>query len=169
VLTVGHALAIVDEIGDKAFPAGIQKGYNFVFGTRESTKDRIARGSGMLTSPMTISTRRVIRVFPIFLAAAIFLWGLQAKLALYKPPSSVRAVSVAKLIASKQQILYITKKNQPPSSKVIAIASCIALKVVLARRAAFVMGQVRRIGKPVFPPIHLSDVPSFLRPPPSFA
>jgi hypothetical protein len=113
--------------------------------------------------------RRVIRVFPIFLAAAILLWGLQAKLALYKPPSSVRAASVAKLIDSKQQILYITKKNQPPSSTVIAIASSIALKVVLACRTTFVMGQGRQIGKPVFPPIHLSDVPSFLRPPPSFA
>lgn len=123
----------------------------------------------MLINRMRISTSPVIRVFLIFLAAAIFHWGLQAKLALYKPPSPARAISVAKLAASKQQILYIAEKSQPPSSKLFAIASCIALKAVPACRRGIVLWQSRRIGKPVLPPIHLSNVPSFLRPPPSFA
>jgi len=123
----------------------------------------------MLTNPIRISTRRVIRAFLIILAAAIFLWGLRAKLALYKPPSRARADSVAKLVASKQRFLYIAEKSQDPSVKLIASASCIASKSVLAFRPAFVLGQGRRIGKPVLTPVHLSDVPSFLRPPPSFS
>jgi hypothetical protein len=38
----------------------------------------------------------------LFLASAVFSWGLQAKLSLYKPPQSPSTVTVAKLLTEKR-------------------------------------------------------------------
>jgi hypothetical protein len=38
----------------------------------------------------------------LFLASAIFTWGLQAKLSLYKPPQSPSTVTVAKLLTERR-------------------------------------------------------------------
>jgi hypothetical protein len=122
----------------------------------------------MLISPKKIPAGPVIRVFLIFLTAAILLWGLQAKLALYKPASPARTISAAKLTPNKHQILYIARKELTSSGRRMAIDSCVGLKVVFAGSATLPTRN-RRIGEPVLSPISLSEVPFFARPPPSVA
>jgi hypothetical protein len=52
----------------------------------------------------------------LFLASAVFTWGLQAKLSLYKPPQSPSAVRVAKLLTEKRsaQTMALLEKALKP-------------------------------------------------------
>jgi hypothetical protein len=52
----------------------------------------------------------------LFLASAVFIWGLQAKLSLYKPPQSPSTVIVAKLLTerrSAQTMAFLEKALKP--------------------------------------------------------
>ena len=55
----------------------------------------------------------------LFLASAVFTWGLQAKLSLYKPPQSPSTVTVAKLLTerrSAQTMALLEKALQPDTA-----------------------------------------------------
>jgi hypothetical protein len=55
----------------------------------------------------------------LFLAFAVFIWGLQAKLSLYKPPQSPSTVTVAKLLTerrSAQTIALLGKALKPDTA-----------------------------------------------------
>ena len=55
----------------------------------------------------------------LFLASAIFTWGLQAKLSLYKPPQSPSTVTVAKLLTerrSAQTVALFEKALKPDTA-----------------------------------------------------
>jgi hypothetical protein len=55
----------------------------------------------------------------LFLAAAVFSWGLQAKLSLYKTPQSPSTVTVAKLLTerrSAQTMALLEKALKPDTS-----------------------------------------------------
>ena len=54
-----------------------------------------------------------------FLASAVFTWGLQAKLSLYKPPQSPSTVTVAKLLTEKrsaQTVALLEKALKPDTA-----------------------------------------------------
>jgi hypothetical protein len=56
----------------------------------------------------------------LFLASAIFTWGLQAKLSLYKPPQSPSTVTVAKLLTerrSAQTVALFEKAPKPGTAR----------------------------------------------------
>ena len=120
----------------------------------------------MLQATSQRSVARVIRVALVFLAAAVFAWGLQAKLALYKAPSPTRNVSVAKLLQHKQGSLQSTGDHQGAPNKVAALASGLLLAGLHPLRVLSTPGG-QRAGKPARPPLHLSVVPSLFRPPPT--
>jgi hypothetical protein len=54
----------------------------------------------------------------LFLASAIFTWGLQAKLSLYKPPRSPSTVTVAKLLTERRsaQTMALLEKALKPDT-----------------------------------------------------
>jgi hypothetical protein len=54
----------------------------------------------------------------LFLASAVFTWGLQAKLSLYKPPQSPSTVTVAKLLTEKRsaQTMALLEKALKPNT-----------------------------------------------------
>ena len=54
----------------------------------------------------------------LFLACAVFTWGLQAKLSLYKPQQSPSAVTVAKLLTEKRsaQTMALLEKALKPGT-----------------------------------------------------
>jgi hypothetical protein len=54
----------------------------------------------------------------LFLACAVFTWGLQAKLSLYKPPQSPSTVTVAKLLTEKRsaQTMALLEKVLKPDT-----------------------------------------------------
>lgn len=54
----------------------------------------------------------------LFLAWAVFTWGLQAKLSLYKPQQSPSAVTVAKLLTEKRsaQTMALLEKALKPGT-----------------------------------------------------
>ena len=55
----------------------------------------------------------------LFLASAVFTWGLHAKLSLYKPPQSPSTVTVAKLLTerrSAQTMALLEKALQPDTA-----------------------------------------------------
>jgi hypothetical protein len=54
----------------------------------------------------------------LFLASAVFTWGLQAKLSLYKPPQSPSTVTVAKLLTEKRsaQTMALLEKALKPDA-----------------------------------------------------
>jgi len=110
-----------------------------------------------------------LRVGLVFLAAAIFTWGLQAKLALYQPPSPTRAISVAKLAQDKQQRLSISQDQQSASHRLPAFASCLLLALVLDRSAGPRIGSDLRVGRPISPSTFLFSPPLFGRPPPTYS
>src|ERR1700722_1099132 len=56
----------------------------------------------------------------LFLAAAVFSWGLQAKLSLYKPKQSQSTVAVAKLLTerrSAQMVALLEKALKPDTAR----------------------------------------------------
>lgn len=56
----------------------------------------------------------------LFLACAVFSWGLQAKLSLYKPPQSPSTVTVAKLLTerrSAQTVALLEKALKPHTTR----------------------------------------------------
>ncbi len=56
----------------------------------------------------------------LFLASAVFTWGLQAKLSLYKPPQSPSTVIVAKLLTerrSAQTMALLEKALKPDTAR----------------------------------------------------
>lgn len=56
----------------------------------------------------------------LFLASAVFSWGLQAKLSLYKPPQSPSTVTVAKLLTerrSAQTVALLEKALKPDTAR----------------------------------------------------
>ena len=55
----------------------------------------------MLKRPQVAGTY-AFRCALVFLACAVFTWGLQAKLSLYKPPQSPSKVTVAKLLTERR-------------------------------------------------------------------
>lgn len=120
---------------------------------------------GMLQATTQRSVARVIRVALVFLAAAVFAWGLQAKLALYKAPSPTRTASVAKLLQHKQGTLSSMDDDRAASNQVASLASGLLLSGLRPLRILGA-GDRQRAGKPARPPLHLSVVPSFFRPPP---
>ena len=115
---------------------------------------------------MKISANETTRVVLLFFVAAILLWVLQSRLSSYKPPSPARALSAATLGISKQQVFPIVKKSQIPSDKAFVFAFRIALLAAIASELTLVMRRGQRIGPPLLPSVYLSDVHSFLRPPP---
>jgi hypothetical protein len=54
----------------------------------------------------------------LFLASAVFSWGLQAKLSLYKPPQSPSTVTVAKLLTERRsaQTMALFEKALKPAT-----------------------------------------------------
>jgi hypothetical protein len=54
----------------------------------------------------------------LFLASAVFTWGLQAKLSLYKTPQSPSTVTVAKLLTDKRsaQTMALLEKTLNPDT-----------------------------------------------------
>ncbi|MGA2534772.1 MAG: hypothetical protein ABSF53_02065 [Terracidiphilus sp.] len=54
----------------------------------------------------------------LFLASAVFTWGLQAKLSLYKPPQSPSTVTVAKLSTERRsaQTMALLEKALEPDT-----------------------------------------------------
>ncbi len=54
----------------------------------------------------------------LFLACAVFTWGLQAKLSLYKTPQSPSTVTVAKLLTERRsaQIIALLEKALKPDT-----------------------------------------------------
>ncbi len=122
----------------------------------------------MLTraTTMKVSTSWTTRVVLLFFVAAIFLWVMQTRLSSYKPPSPVRTLSAATLAISKQQVVHIARKSQIPSGKAFVFSFRIALVAAIASGVTLIMGRGQRIGVPLLRSIYLSDIHSFLRPPP---
>jgi hypothetical protein len=67
--------------------------------------------------------RRIAGTYPfkcalLFLASAVFSWGLQAKLSLYKTPQSPSTVRVAKLLTERRsaQTLALLEKALKPGT-----------------------------------------------------
>jgi hypothetical protein len=53
----------------------------------------------------------------LFLASAIFTWGLQAKLSLYKPPQAPSTVTVAKLLTERRSAQTIESLKRAVQSE----------------------------------------------------
>jgi hypothetical protein len=72
----------------------------------------------MLKRPQIASTY-AFKCALLFLASAIFTWGLQAKLSLYKPTQSPSIVTVAKLLTetrSAQTMALLEKARKPDTA-----------------------------------------------------
>jgi hypothetical protein len=108
----------------------------------------------------------MIRVVLLFFVAAIFLWVLQTRLASYKPPSPVRTLSAATLAINKRQAFQIDKKSDKPLGKAFLFLFCMALLARIASGTTFAIRRGQRMGARLLRSLYLSDVQSFLRPPP---
>jgi len=121
----------------------------------------------MLPSPAVrpVSTR--FRIGLVLLCTAVFLWGLHAKLSLYKPPSPSRSASVAKLIQGKQSSHIIgTVDHRVPkhllrSLVLFSISAFIVVQPMLADRRNHHVGDTGR-----YSTLQHSS-PLIIRPPPS--
>src|SRR5665213_2440970 len=110
------------------------------------------------------SILRTARIALVFLAAAVFAWGLQSKLALYKAPSPSRNASVAKLLHAKQK--QPSFRQTSPARVRTALASFgWTTRPVLSKVVLRIMREQRR-SKAFQRSVHLSVAPSFFRPPP---
>jgi hypothetical protein len=72
----------------------------------------------MLKRPQIASTY-AFKCALLFLASAVFTWGLQAKLSLYKPPHSPSTVTVAKLLTERRsaQTMALLEKAIKPDTR----------------------------------------------------
>ncbi len=120
----------------------------------------------MLQARAQDSITRVIRVAVVFLAAAVFAWGLQSKLALYRAPSPLRNTSVAKLIQGKKQVLSVPEQDRSLGSLRVAVAISILLKSMPSGAKRLQFSRFQRAASPASPPFQLTVFPSFVRPPP---
>jgi hypothetical protein len=125
------------------------------------------RGGSMLPSPATRPVLTRFRIGLVLLCAAIFLWGLHAKLSLYKPPSPSRSASVAKLIQGKQSshvvgtVDHRVPKHLLRSLVLFSISAVIVIPPMLADRRNHHAGDPRRYSNLQY------SSPLIIRPPPS--
>jgi hypothetical protein len=115
--------------------------------------------------PVVLTKRRTVSTLFVFLlSAALFAWGLQAKLSLYQQPSRSHPVSVAKLLPDNQ----VNKKTGAPGSSdrcaVSRLAFCAAIVLFQSR---FTVSRGRQVGEVVAPSIPSYSYALFFRPPPS--
>ncbi len=69
----------------------------------------------------------------LFLACAVFSWGLQAKLSLYKTPQSPSTVTVAKLLTERRSAQTIDSLKRAVQSDTAAETLNLILLLVLAQ------------------------------------
>lgn len=106
----------------------------------------------------------------LFLACAVFTWGLQAKLSLYKTPQSPSIVTVAKLLTERRsaQTMAMLKKAPTPDAvwdmwkliPLLVLAQAILFLAVTFYQVEINLCQSRRW---CFQDPHLTQ-----RPPPAF-
>jgi len=106
----------------------------------------------------------------LFLACAVFSWGLQAKLSLYKTPQSPSTVTVAKLLTerrSAQTMAFLEKALRPDMSWEILnlIPLFVLAQAILILTFEFYAVEMNlcRFSRWDFPDPHLTQ-----RPPPAF-
>ncbi len=77
----------------------------------------LGKGGDLLKRPQ-ITGAYALKCALLFLASAVFTWGLQAKLSLYKSPQSPSTVTVAKLLTEKRsaQTMALLEKALKPDT-----------------------------------------------------
>jgi len=106
----------------------------------------------------------------LFLACAVFSWGLQAKLSLYKTPQSPSTVTVAKLLTERRsaQTMAVLEKALTPDTAP-ATLNLIPL-LVLAQAILFLTFRFYQVGMNFcrFHRWNFDDPHLTQRPPPAF-
>jgi short subunit fatty acids transporter len=106
----------------------------------------------------------------LFLASAVFTWGLQAKLSLYKPPQSPSSVTVAKLLTERRSAQTIDSLKRIPQSDTAWETLNLIPLLVLVQAILFITFELCQVGMDLcrsrrwdFQAPHLTQ-----RPPPAF-
>jgi hypothetical protein len=134
---------------------------------RKARSAEYIRGGSMLPSPATQPVPTRFRIGFVLLCATVFLWGLHAKLSLYKRPSPSRTASVAKLIQGKQAgdrigaVDHRVPKHLPRPLALFSIVAFIFVPPMLAG------GRNHHAGDPDRCSILQYSSPLIIRPPPS--
>jgi hypothetical protein len=123
----------------------------------------------MLKRPQ-IAGRYAFKCALLFLASAVFSWGLQAKLSLYKPSQSPSSVTVAKLSTerrSAQTMALLEKALRPDTAWELNLIPLLVLaQAILILTFGFHQVEMNlcRFRRRDFPNPHLTQ-----RPPPAFS
>ena len=120
----------------------------------------------MLTTWAHQSASRALRLALVSLSAAIFAWGLQSRLALYRPASPSRTIAIVRVAEVKQRSLLAPGTVSPFAGRLHSARLGHWLTRLCCSSLVPQTLPFQRTSQPSRLSVHLSFVPSCFRPPP---